>query len=88
MLLYIGDIETGRYSRPFKKPTERTCPICKIEIEDEYHFLNLCPAYQEKRCSLLDYLEKEYRIKISRMSPNRILMFEEIPLAEMLEYKN
>ena len=44
----------------------------KIEMEDEYH---ICPAYQEKRCSLLDYLEKEYRIKISRMSPNRIFMF-------------
>ena len=43
--------------------------------EDEYHFLNICTAYQEKRCSLLDNLEKEYRIKISRMSPNRILMF-------------
>ena len=33
------------------------------------------PAYQEKRSSLLDYLENEYKIKISRMSPNRILMF-------------
>ena len=43
-------------------------------MEDEYHFLNICPAYQEKRCSLLDYLEKEYRIKISRMSPNKIFM--------------
>ena len=32
-------IETGRYSRPSKKPAERTCPICKIEMEDEYHFL-------------------------------------------------
>ena len=68
-------IETGRYSRPFKKPAERTCPICKVEMEDEYHFLNICPAYQEKRSSLLDYLENEYRIKISRMSPNRIFMF-------------
>ena len=44
-------------------------------MEDEYHFLNKCSAYQEKRCSLLDYLEKEYRIKISRMSPNKIFMF-------------
>ena len=68
-------IETGRYSRPFKKPEERTYPICKIEMEDEYHFLNICHAYQEKRCSLLDYFEKEHRIKISRMSPNRIFMF-------------
>ena len=57
-------------------------------MEDEYHFLNICPAYQEKRCSLLDYLEKEYRIKISRMSANRIFMFLINPLAEMLKYKN
>ena len=68
-------IETGRYSRPFKKPAERTCPICKIEMEDESHFLNICSAYQEERCSLLHYLEKEYIIKISRMSPNRTFMF-------------
>ena len=44
----------------------------KLEMEDEYHILNICPAYQEKRCSLLDYLEKEYRIKISRMSTDKI----------------
>ena len=68
-------IETGRYSRPFKKSAKRICPICKIEMEDEYHFPNTCPAYQEKWCSLLDYLEKEYRLKISRISPNKIFMF-------------
>ena len=44
-------------------------------MEDEYHFLDICPAYQGKRCSLLDYLEEDYGIKISRMSPNRIFMF-------------
>ena len=43
-------------------------------MEDEYHSLNICLGDQEKRCSLLDYLEKEYRIKISRMSPNKIFM--------------
>ena len=68
-------IETGCYSRPFKKPEERICPICKIEIGEEYHFLNICPAYHEKRCLLLDNLVKEYRVKISRMSPNKIFMF-------------
>ena len=34
------------------------------------------------------YLEKEYRIKISRISPNKIFMFLTNPLAEMLKYKN
>ena len=42
-------IETGQYIRPYKKPEERICPICKIDVEDEIHFLSLCPAYQEKR---------------------------------------
>ena len=41
-------IETGHYSRPFKKPAERTCPICKIEMEDEYHFLNIYPVLTRK----------------------------------------
>ena len=82
-------------------------------MEDEYHFLNICPAYQEKRCSLLacvqmspisfvargkeigdvctqassllDYLEKEYRISISRMISNKVFMFLITPPpAEML----
>ena len=42
-------IETGRYSRLFKKPAERICAVCQKEMENEYHFLNICPAYQEKR---------------------------------------
>jgi len=74
-------VDIGRYSKPRKKPAERICPICKIELEDEYHFLNICPAHQEKPCSLLDYLEKECRIKISRMSPNKRLMFLINPLS-------
>ena len=62
-------------------------------MEDEYHFLNICPAYQEKKSSLLDYqdyLEKEYRIKISRLSPNKIFTFliNPGPLVEMLKNKN
>ena len=32
------------------------------------------PCLTGKKWSLLDYLEKEYRIKISRMSPNKIFM--------------
>ena len=49
-------IETGRYVRPYKKPEERICPSCNKEVEDEIHFLTLCPAYQEKRSTLFEYL--------------------------------
>ena len=68
-------IETGHYSRPFKKPEERICPICKIEMEDEYHFLNTCSAYQVKRCLLLDYLEVEYGIKKAECHLTKYLCF-------------
>ena len=60
--------------RPYKKPEERICPICKKEVEDEIHFLNLCPAYQEKRRTLFEYLNKEYRISVNRMAPDDIFL--------------
>ena len=45
-------IETGRHMRLYKKPNERTCPLCKRGAEDEKHFLVSCPVYQENRKSL------------------------------------
>ena len=68
-------IETGHYSRLFKKPEERSCPICKIEMEDKYHFLNTCSAQQIKRCLLLDYLEVEHGIKKAECHPTKYLCF-------------
>ena len=36
-------IETGRYKNV---PLEhRICPMCKFDVEDEYHFMLKCPAY-------------------------------------------
>ena len=67
-------IETGRYVRPYKKPEERICPICKKDVEDEIHFLTLCPAYQEKRSTLFEYLNKEYRISVNRMAPDDVFL--------------
>ena len=68
-------IETGRYVRPYKKPEERICPIRKKDVEDEIHFLiTLCPAYQEKRCTLFEYLNKEYRISVNRMAPDDVFL--------------
>ena len=66
-------IETGRYVRPYKKAEERICPICKNDVEDEIHFLTLCPAYQEKRKNLFEYLNKEYRI-VNRMAPDDVFL--------------
>ena len=67
-------IETGRYVRPYKKPEERICPICKKDVEDERHFLTQCPAYQEKRSTLFEYLNRKYRISVDRMAPDYVFL--------------
>ena len=68
-------IETGRYVRPYKKPEGRISPICKKDVEDQIHFLTLCRAYQEKRSTLFEYLNKEYRISVNRMAPDDVFLF-------------
>lgn len=35
------------------------CQICRVEMEDKYHFLSVCSAYQEKRNVLLNNLRNE-----------------------------
>ena len=34
----------------------------------------LCPAYQEKRKNLFEYLNKEYRIAVNRMAPDDVFL--------------
>ena len=68
-------IETGRYLRPVKKPEERICPMFKLEMENEYLFLTVCPAYQEKRNVVFDNVKNEHLIRGNKISPNEILMF-------------
>ena len=61
--------------RPYKKPEERICPICKKDMEDEIHFfLTLCHTYQEKRSTVFEYLNKEYRISVNRMAPDDVFL--------------
>ena len=63
-------IETGRYMRPYKKPNERICPLCKKEAEDEKHFLISCSVYQEKRKSLFECLSKKFKLPMKTPSEN------------------
>ena len=67
-------IETGRYLRPYKKPNERICPLCKKEAEVEKHFLISCSVYQEKRKSLFECLSKKFKIPIAKMSTENIFL--------------
>ena len=40
-------IETGRYHNIAQ--TNRLCPICHIDIQDEFHFILKCPMYNDLR---------------------------------------
>ena len=40
----------------------------------KYTFLTLCPAYQGKRSTLFEYLNKEYRISVNRMAPDDVFL--------------
>ena len=45
-------IEKGRHMKPMIERGMRFCNLCKTEIEDEHHFLLLCPLYSPKRMIL------------------------------------
>jgi len=56
-------IETGRY--PYKPEHERTCKVCKTDvIENEYHFLLDCTAYDALKC--------DFETKIQSIFPGYI----------------
>ena len=49
------EIETGRYHKPKKlEIEERICKLCKLETEDEKHFLLYCTAYDVHRTKFLN----------------------------------
>ena len=44
------EIEKGRYTRPYTKPEDRVCiKLCNNAVEDEAHFLFICPRYSNER---------------------------------------
>ena len=45
-------IEKGRHMKPIIERNKRFCDFCKTEIEDEHHFLILCPLYSPNRIIL------------------------------------
>ena len=46
-------VETGRYSRPQIPLNERLCKFCNTNsVENEIHFLMLCPLYSDIRYEL------------------------------------
>ena len=47
-------IERLRYSRPIIPADKRHCPTCPNEVEDEKHFMMMCPAYRDSRKNLFE----------------------------------
>ena len=45
-------IEKGRHRNPPLERSERKCPFCEPDIEDELHFIVACPVYENLRRSL------------------------------------
>jgi hypothetical protein len=52
------EIEKGRYIG--LKVHDRKCKLCKIDIEDECHFLLQCPKLEIERKEFLELISKEY----------------------------
>ena len=45
-------IEKGRHRKPPLLRSERTCPFCESDIEDECHIITACPKYDTERIPL------------------------------------
>ena len=45
-------IEKGRHQKNPLPRSERTCPFCESDIEDECHFITTCPKYDTERIPL------------------------------------
>ena len=64
------EIETGRYVPIFDKnlkknrkrtANERICKLCRLnDIENEYHFLCVCPVYNSRRTILFEEIELKH----------------------------
>ena len=54
-------IETGRYENPRIDASERYCNVCRTNtVEDEIHFLLICPVYNLERQKLFSIITSIY----------------------------
>ena len=49
-------IEKGRHTKPITPSHLRFCIVCNTQsVEDEHHFICICPAYQDLRNDFIKY---------------------------------
>ena len=53
-------IEKGRHSKPIVSKELRFCPFCPSIVEDEKHFLLVCPTYEYIRADLYSEAKKVF----------------------------
>ena len=66
-------IETGRYCQPVRPLETRTCNHCINVIEDEYHFLMECTAYDKQRKILFNKIHSKCEQFIQLNSQDKFL---------------
>jgi hypothetical protein len=50
-------IERGRWNKPIWPRSQRICPSCRLEVQDELHFVFRCPHNQSIRDRYADLLQ-------------------------------
>ena len=55
------EIERGRYGMKSTPSDERLCTLCNLDgVEDEFHFLMICPRYEHERNYVLNDIHQSF----------------------------
>ena len=74
--------EIGRHRNIVRN--ERICSLCTVnEVEDEYHFLLICPSYNELRHL---YFNKYFYDKLSMLKLIQLLNCENVTVLNVLNF--
>jgi hypothetical protein len=67
-------IEKGRHYTPKIEPQDRLCKLCNLNaVEDEFHFMMICPFYSDLRSKLLTDINEIS--DVDNLSDNEIFLF-------------
>ena len=71
------EIEKGRYKNV--PATQRRCPTCEHNVEDEFHFLLSCPTYSEERLTLMNMISRNSDITLPETSSDTFNLLMSCP---------